>query len=186
MAKHVNQRKASQHQIIFREPIWNDDENEYDTHVVQIPTTKAAVDEHYRPINAFRKRQQEHGRCVCPKESRLLCNMDCATCPFHRGGDELSLDYTQTDECGNEISWQENIADDAPSVQSIIEDSELLDALYTQLSELAPDAAQICEQIMKGSTERAAAAALKLPRNTYVHRRDKVLSAMRKALESYV
>ena len=70
-----------------------------------VPVSKADYDNYYREINAYRRRQQEHGRCVCPASKRYLCDMDCWTCRFHKGGDELSLDYTVTDEDGNEKSW---------------------------------------------------------------------------------
>ena len=51
----------------------------------------------YRDINAYRKRQQEHGRCVCPASKRYLCDMDCMTCPYAKAGDQLSLDNTVSD-----------------------------------------------------------------------------------------
>lgn len=70
-----------------------------------VPVSKADFDNYYRDVNAYRRRQQEHGRCICPANKRYLCDMDCCTCRFHKGGDELSLDYTVTDEDGNEKSW---------------------------------------------------------------------------------
>ena len=70
-----------------------------------VPVSKTDFDNYYRDVNAYRRRQQEHGRCVCPASKRYLCDMDCCTCRFHKGGDELSLDYTVTDEDGNEKSW---------------------------------------------------------------------------------
>lgn len=41
---------------------------------------------YYRDINAYRKRQQEHGRCVCPASKRYLCDMDSFTCPYAKAG----------------------------------------------------------------------------------------------------
>jgi len=94
-----------------------------------VPVSKTDFDNYYRDVNAYRRRQQEHGRCVCPASKRYLCDMDCCTCRFHKGGDELSLDYTATDEDGNEKSWLEDLPDDRPSAQSVMEDRELLDTL---------------------------------------------------------
>lgn len=37
---------------------------------------------YYHDFNTYRKRQQEHGRCVCPASKRYLCDMDCLTCPY--------------------------------------------------------------------------------------------------------
>jgi hypothetical protein len=87
-----------------------------------VSVSKADYDNYYRDINAYRRRQQEHGRCVCPANKRYLCDMDCWTCRFHKAGDELSLDYTVTDDDGNEKSWLDDLADDAPSAQSIMEE----------------------------------------------------------------
>ena len=58
----------------------------------RIPVTEEEFDNYYRDINAFRKKQQRHGRCVCPEAKRLDCDMDCDTCPFRRAGDHRSLD----------------------------------------------------------------------------------------------
>ena len=103
-----------------------------------VPVSKTDFDNYYRDVNAYRRRQQEHGRCVCPASKRYLCDMDCCTCRFHKGGDELSLDYTVTDEDGNEKSWLEDLPDDRPSIQSVLEDRDLLSALHDRLEELDP------------------------------------------------
>ena len=57
----------------------------------RIPCTEQEFHDYYRDIDAFRRKQQRHGRCVCPAVKRLDCDMDCATCPFSRAGDTLSL-----------------------------------------------------------------------------------------------
>lgn len=101
-----------------------------------VPVSKTDFNNYYRDINAYRRRQQEHGRCVCPASRRYLCDMDCWTCRFHKAGDELSLDYTITDEDGNEKSWLDDLADDAPSAQSILEERDLLDSLIRKLEGL--------------------------------------------------
>ena len=38
--------------------------------------------EHIRFYNTFRKRQQSHGQCVCPKDKFWLCDGDCYNCEF--------------------------------------------------------------------------------------------------------
>lgn len=68
----------------------------------RIPCTEQEFHDYYRDIDAFRKKQQRHGRCVCPVAKRLDCDMDCVTCPFSRAGDSLSLDYTATNDEGEE------------------------------------------------------------------------------------
>lgn len=74
-----------------------------------IPVNKEEFDAYYHDINIYRIRQQRHGRCVCPASKRLTCDMDCLTCPFHRMGDMRSLDYTETDDEGNETpGWMKS------------------------------------------------------------------------------
>ena len=43
----------------------------------KVEATKEQFNDYYRPINAYRKRMQSHGRCICPASKRLTCNMDC-------------------------------------------------------------------------------------------------------------
>ena len=151
-----------------------------------VSVSKPDYDDYYRDINTYRRRQQEHGRCVCPASKRYLSDMDCGWCRLHKGGDELSLDYTVTDEDGNEKSWVDDVADDTPSIQSVLEDRDLLNALHARLDELDPNGRLICELIMQGCPERAAAEKLGLSRNTYTYRRDKLLALLLEALRDYI
>ena len=143
-----------------------------------VPVSKTDFDNYYRDVNAYRRRQQEHGRCVCPASKRYLCDMDCCTCRFHKGGDELSLDYTVTDEDGNEKSWLEDLPDDRPSAQSVMEDRELLGALLHKLDELDPEGRRICELVMEGRSERDCGKEMGMARNTFVYKRDKLFAAL--------
>ena len=36
--------------------------------------------EHIRFYDTFRKRQQSHGQCICPKSKFWLCDGDCCNC----------------------------------------------------------------------------------------------------------
>lgn len=49
---------------------------------------------HTRYYDAFRKRHQAFGQCVCPKNEFWLCDGDCYNCEFHRADDKIPLDYT--------------------------------------------------------------------------------------------
>ena len=40
-----------------------------------VDVNKEFYTNYYRDINAYRKRQQEHGRCVCPASKRYLCDI---------------------------------------------------------------------------------------------------------------
>ena len=151
-----------------------------------VPVSKTDFDNYYRDVNAYRRRQQEHGRCVCPASKRYLCDMDCYTCRFHKGGDELSLDYTVTDEDGNEKSWLEALPDDRPSAQSVMEDRELLDTLLHKLDELEPEGRRICELVMEGRSERDCGKEMGMARNTFVYKRDKLFAALADYLKDFI
>lgn len=98
-----------------------------------IPVNKEEFDAYYHDINIYRIRQQRHGRCVCPASKRLTCDMDCLTCPFHRMGDTRSLDYTETDDEGNETAWVDEIRHDRKEGQNERE----LSAFQSRLSNSA-------------------------------------------------
>ena len=151
-----------------------------------VPVSKTDFDNYYRDVNAYRRRQQEHGRCVCPASKRYLCDMDCCTCRFHKGGDELSLDYTVTDEDGNEKSWLEDLPDDRLSTQSVMEDRELLDTLLHKLDELDPEGRRICELVMEGRSERDCGKEMGMARNTFVYKRDKLFAALADYLKDFI
>lgn len=150
-----------------------------------VPVTKEQYHTYYRDIWATRKRAQSHGQCMCPKSKTWLCDGDCLVCEFRSAGDNLSLDYEIHDGEGNQKSWLDDLVDESPDAQSIMEDRELLEALYQKLEELDPDGQRICRLIMAGKSERDIASELGIPRNTFTYRRDKLFLVLREFLESY-
>jgi len=151
-----------------------------------VPVSKTDYDNYYRDINAYRRRQQEHGRCVCPASKRYLSDMDCCTCRFRKAGDELSLDYTFSDEDGNEKSWLDALPDDSPSTQSILEDRELLDALICKLEKLNPDGRRICELLLHEYSEREIAAIMGISQQSTVnYKKKKAFEMLRELLRDY-
>lgn len=106
MSKNANQSK--QYRIYIKESkSWVDVNKEFYTN-------------YYRDINAYRKRQQEHGRCVCLASKRYLCDMDCLTCPYVKAGDQLSLDNTVSDGDGNEKSWLDDVPDESAAIAEVL------------------------------------------------------------------
>lgn len=152
----------------------------------RILCTEQEFHNYYRDIDTFRKKQQRHGRCVCPATKRLDCDMDCETCPFSRAGDSISLDYTTTNDEGDERSWLDDIPDAFAEVDVKAEEAELLDALHLLLSTLAPEELAICKTIMADLSERAAAASLNISRKAFIYRRDKVLTQLKNSLKNYL
>lgn len=132
-----------------------------------IPVNKEEFDAYYHDINIYRIRQQRHGRCVCPASKRLTCDMDCLTCPFHRMGDTRSLDYTETDDEGNETAWVDEIPDDSPLLEDIIIEASEMKALYARLTDLMPEAIKIGELRLEGLTEDAIGERIGIGRKTY-------------------
>lgn len=141
---------------------------------------------YYRDIWATRKRAQAHGQCMCPKSKTWMCNGDCLACEFHAAGDNLSLDYAVEDGEGNRKCWADNLQDDTPDVQSIVEDFELLCALHQKLEELDPESHRICELIMEGLSEREAAVSMNMARSTFKRHWDKVKSELADYLKMYI
>lgn len=136
----------------------------------RVPVTKEEFDNYYRDISVFRRKQQRHGRCVCPENKRLNCDMDCATCPFRRAGDGLSLDYTTTDEDGTEIRWADNLEDSSPLIEDIVADGIQMTALFKSLNELMPQALEIGRMRQLGMSDTAISAEIGIPRKTFTDR----------------
>lgn len=94
----------------------------------------------YREVDAKRKREQYHHRCVCTKEFLWKCDGDCDICEFHRNGDMYSLDYKNNDGEGLMGKVSEDKA-----MEDLIADSVLLENLIKKLCELDPDGAKMIE-----------------------------------------
>lgn len=126
--------------------------------------------DHTRYHDALRKRQQSHGQCVCPKNKFWLCDGDCLTCEFRRAGDMLSLDYTIENEDGDACSPLDNLADPAPTIESVICDKAELDQLFDRLNELMPEAVEIGRLRQDGLSDEAIAEMIGIKRTTFLSR----------------
>ena len=140
----------------------------------RIPCTKEEFDNYYRDINAYRKKQQRHGRCVCPESRRLHCDMDCATCPFRRNGDTASLDDPIVNEDGEETTWLDQLADPSPLISDIVADTERMTQLFLKLNELMPQAIEIGRLRLQGLSDDAIAERIGVARTTSASRIQKV------------
>lgn len=122
-------------------------ENEYTIYIrstgESVPATKEEFDLYYHDIDLFRKAQQRHGRCVCPQKKQLSCDMDCASCPFRRAGDTLSLDYRESETSEDYENWAERIPDESLPIEEIITGAEEARRLYQRVCELMPEAIDI-------------------------------------------
>lgn len=98
----------------------------------------------------------------------------------------LSLDYTTTNDKGDERSWLDDLPDVFAVVDVAVEEAELLDALHLLLASLSPEDMEICKTIMADLSERAAAASLNISRKAFMYRRDKVLTHLKNSLKKYL
>lgn len=126
--------------------------------------------EHIRSLDAFRKRQQSHGQCTCPKNKFWLCDGDCFSCEFRHAGDTLSLDYTLENEEGESVSPLESLVDPGPFMDDVICDKILLGQLFRRLNELMPEAIRIGQLRQEGLSDKEIAEMIGIKRTTYLSR----------------
>ena len=146
----------------------------------RIPVTKEEFDNYYRDINAYRQKQQYHGRCVCPQNKRLDCDMDCETCPFRRAGNMLSLNYTTIDGDGEESELLDEIADPGPFVEDLVADGQEFSRLFARITELMPEAIEIGTLRQLGMSDTLIADKVGIHRNTFFYRLKKVAEVLKK------
>lgn len=150
----------------------------------RVAVTKEQFDDYYRDINAYRRTQQNHGRCVCPPSKRLLCDMDCFNCPYRTEGDVSPLDEGLSFEDGNEMTrldyLQRKLPDlQVPSSEEIATDTLYMRQILTRLYELMPQAIEIGRLRQQGLSEDAIADQIGVGRKTYAYRLKKVAETLR-------
>lgn len=150
----------------------------------RINCTQEEFNDYYRDINAYRRTQQNHGRCECPRHRRYDCNMDCWTCPHHRPGDLSSLDRGLTDEDGEEMDWLQELQNtrpdlQTPSVEDLVADTAELHEILVRLCELLPHALEIAQYRLQGLSDDAISSRIGTPRTTFTSR----IKKARKVLE---
>lgn len=143
--------------------------------------------EYYRPIWAHRKKMQSHGRCACPKGKLWICDADCGSCSFSLGGDTRSLDFEYEDGEGSTYTLAEALVDESPDVQAILEDRELLDALFRKLDDLDPEGRRICELLLEDKSEREIASEMGFKSQSSVnHRKRRAFDKLRESLSDFI
>ena len=132
-----------------------------------------------RERDAFRKKMQDHGRCVCPFRKAWLCDMMCDDCEFHRSGDMLSLDAPEGDGSISLLDLQET---NGPRMEDVYADKDLLLRLIERLKDLDPDADALLEQWQENDkiSDRALARALNCPQRTFADRMKRLRTELRK------
>ncbi len=102
---------------------------------------------YYRPIWNTRYHARKNGECCCIKAQLWKCDGVCPGCPFYTAGKKVSLDTVIGGE-NDELTLGDTLADDSQTIESIIIQKELLEALYEELDRLDPEGKRICELMM--------------------------------------
>lgn len=139
-----------------------------------IEVTKEEHDNYYRDINAYRRTQQNHGRCTCPHQKYYMCDMDCCNCAYSRSGDMLSFDYSVSDDEDKETAFINMFQDISANTEQIVEDKIFIENLLNKICELMPEAKLIGEMRLAGMNETQIAEKLGVPRTTMRSRLEKV------------
>lgn len=173
----------NQYEIIFWEA---DPDGSGNRHVVRVPVSKEVFDDYYRPINAYRRTAQNHRRCVCPPQKRLLCDMDCGRCPYAAEGDTVSLNETVMDKDGNEIEFGDILPSDEPDVDEEMMKTELLNELERLLGALDPADRTICEMVKQGKSEREIATVLDRSQQWLHYHKNILFARLKEVLEKFL
>ena len=118
----------------------------------------------YPDIWRTQKQMRKLGQCVCPRRCLWACDGDCALCSYAAPGKQLPLE-AKPGETGAAVV--EAFPADAASVEEIIEDMDILDALHDELSRLDPEWRAICKAKGQGVSEREAARILGMNDTTF-------------------
>lgn len=155
----------------------------------KVSVTKEQFDDYYRDINTYRKKMQRQGRCTCPPSKRLLCTMDCITCPYQVES-FIRLDETLLDDLGNELSKLDylqgkNTSLQSPFIDELLSDSDEMNQLLHRLSKLMPEAIEIGKLRNKGLTDKAIAKAINVSRTTFRSRIEKNKKILKKEFPEF-
>lgn len=161
-------------------------ENQSNTCRIYCKTTKEWIEvtnefyrEYVKHYDAVRKKEQCHGRCVCPRSKFCLCDGDCFACEFHRAGDMLSLDHETINDEGGVCTMNNVLPDPAPPIEEILCEKALFSQLFEELKRLMPEAVEIGRLRMRGFTDEQIAEVIGIKRTTFRSSLDKVKKVLK-------
>ena len=134
------------------------------------PVSEEDFEAFYRYSSNYRRTLQRRGLCVCPRDKWMFCDCDCDYCPYCKHEDTLSLDYSLSNEKGEEHSWLDDIPDNSPLIEDILIASEEMEHLLVRLNELMPEAITIGDMRLDGMSEEAIAGKIGIGRKTFAYR----------------
>jgi len=140
----------------------------------RVPVTEEFFREYYRGIDAYRRKQQRHGRCSCPRDRQLWCDMDCETCPYREQGDIDSLNVPVCEDDENEMEFIDFLEDESSSFAEAVDTSTSFQYLLRRIEELMPEALEIGHLREQGMTDSAIAERLGVLRQTFCKRLERL------------
>lgn len=145
----------------------------------KVPCTEQQFKDFYRNVDRIRKKEQYHGRCLCPKKYIWACDGDCENCEHHTGYGEMSLETSNTEDGSNFLDME---LTEATSMEDLVADHDLLQRLFARLRELDPDADHIIALWMADDkiSDRAIANALSRPQRTFSDQMKRIRTELRK------
>ena len=135
-----------------------------------------------RFINTTRKAQQRAGACCIPFKKSYQCDGLCEECEYRCMPEDAPKYFSVEAELENALeggtSRDSFLASDALTTE-IDADRLILQRLIEELKAADPESYQILMVLADGLSERAGAAELGIPRNTFVYKRDRLLKKLR-------
>lgn len=167
--------KENQSQKKYYYPIHNNPEKSWEVTLVEI--TEVQYRSIYPEIWAMRKREQEHGRCMCPKRYFWKCDGICSECEYHAPSDMLSTDLPAPDGKGN---MYDTIPDERQLIEEITSDQMELEMLIKRFRELDPEADRIIKLLGEGYSDRKIARTIGRKERTFADQMKKIRTELRK------
>lgn len=174
MAKQINDNQSQKKYY----PVRKNPNKPWEVTLVEI--TEEQYRSIYHEIWATRKREQEHGRCMCPKRYLWKCDGICSECEYHAPGDILSTNVPSPDGKGNMYDY---IPDQKQVIEELILDRDLLNRLINRFRELDFDTDQIIDLKLDGHSELDIARILGRNENTINYHMKRIREKLRKILD---
>lgn len=137
----------------------------------------------YPEIWRTQKQMRRLGCCVCPRNKLWACDGDCGLCSYVAAGKQVPLDSTSS-EGGGQVA--DAVPDVAASIEEILEDMDVLEALHDELLHLDPEGRAICKAKGKGMSEREAARVLGMNDSTFRRHWLKIRALLYQRLKDYL
>ena len=144
-----------------------------------IPVGDEFYKQYSRQIGLFINKEQRNNHCVCPISKWWLCDCDCQMCEFYVG--DVSLDEPVNED---DLSLLDLLSSNSPSTENIIEDNELVNGLWKELSELSDEDFQMC-RFLANNTQTETAKKMGITRDTLRWRWKKVQKRLAKKLKNF-